>query len=225
MVKKTGLLILTLIIALGALGAGYAMWSDEIIIRGSVDTGTVCVEWSGFNDSDYCLGTEGDPPPPPPQVVPGMDPKFPVGNDRYWDKNVACTEILYYEDENGIDYKTLLITVFNAYPGYYADWQLEWRNCGTIPVRIQAIEITPLNFTIASDTDWQNPEADGEIWIHWVGINTTLGDQLHYGDEQATSFKLLVMQTAEQGRGLEGTEPYQFLVTLKAVQWNEYQSP
>jgi len=222
--KKVGLLVLALVIALGGLGVGYAMWSDTITVTGTVDTATVCFQWSSFDDSDMCLGTEGDRPTATP--VPGKDPKWaaPGSNDRYWDKNVACTEIEYYEDEDGkVDPQKLLITVYNAYPGYYADWELHWMNCGTIPIRIQDFTIEPLNFKIASNTNWQNPEADGEIYINFV--DDVIGDQLHPGDESSASFTLLVMQTAEQGMGMNDTEPYKFLVTMQAVQWNEYQDP
>jgi len=214
--KKVGLLIIALVVALGGLGVGYAMWSDTINVVGSVETGDVCIQWLTYDDSDMCIGTEGDRPVG--TVVPGADPKFPVGNDRYWDKNVACTEIAYYEDELGnIDYNTLIITVYNAYPGYYADWELEWVNCGTIPVRIQRAYLTPLNFTIASNTDWTNPQADGEIWIDWVISDDTLqGVQLEPGEDGASSFKLLIMQTAEQNA------TYQFTLTIDAVQWDEY---
>ena len=39
--KKIGLLCLALVLALGTLGVGYAMWSDTITITGTVNTGSV----------------------------------------------------------------------------------------------------------------------------------------------------------------------------------------
>jgi hypothetical protein len=39
--KKIGLLCLALVLALGTLGVGYAMWSDQITIEGTVNTGSV----------------------------------------------------------------------------------------------------------------------------------------------------------------------------------------
>jgi hypothetical protein len=209
--KKVGILILTLIIALGSLGAGYAMWSDTIYVDGTVNTGEVCLDWLTWDDSDICYGNEGEEPDAVPGYPPtGADLKYPNG---LWDKNVACTEI----DRDPEDPSTLIITVYNAYPGYYADWELEWENCGTIPIRIQNAYLVAENFNIASGTDWTDPQSDGEIWIDWVISGGTLqGVQLEPGDQGASSFKLLIMQTAEQG------ETYTFRIKIEGVQWDEY---
>jgi hypothetical protein len=42
--KKIGLLALALVLALGALGVGYASWTDTIFINGTVETGSVELE-------------------------------------------------------------------------------------------------------------------------------------------------------------------------------------
>jgi hypothetical protein len=42
--KKIGLLILALVLALGTVGVGYAMWSDTVYIDGTVSTGCVDIE-------------------------------------------------------------------------------------------------------------------------------------------------------------------------------------
>jgi hypothetical protein len=42
--KKIGLLALALVLALGALGVGYAAWTDTIFITGTVETGSVDLE-------------------------------------------------------------------------------------------------------------------------------------------------------------------------------------
>jgi hypothetical protein len=49
--KKIGLLSLALVLALGALGVGYAMWTDTITIHGTVNTGSVDI------NVDYYSGT------------------------------------------------------------------------------------------------------------------------------------------------------------------------
>jgi len=49
--KKIGFLIIALVLALGTLGVGYAAWTDEVIITGSVDTGSldlVVEDYSGM---------------------------------------------------------------------------------------------------------------------------------------------------------------------------------
>jgi hypothetical protein len=52
--KKIGLLCLALVLALGSLGVGYAMWFEDLYIDGTVDTGTLDVEWSihGYGDDE-----------------------------------------------------------------------------------------------------------------------------------------------------------------------------
>ena len=44
--KKIGLLALALVLALGTLGVGYAMWFEDLYIYGTVNTGTLDAEWS-----------------------------------------------------------------------------------------------------------------------------------------------------------------------------------
>jgi len=49
--KKIGILILTLVFALGAVGVGYAMWSDTISISGTVKTGSLDLDITGVSSS------------------------------------------------------------------------------------------------------------------------------------------------------------------------------
>jgi hypothetical protein len=52
--KKIGLLALALVLALGSLGIGFALWSETLYIEGTVNTGTLDAEWSfdGYGDSE-----------------------------------------------------------------------------------------------------------------------------------------------------------------------------
>jgi predicted ribosomally synthesized peptide with SipW-like signal peptide len=45
--KKVGMIVLALVIALGALGAGYAYWTQDLHINGSVATGNMSVIFTG----------------------------------------------------------------------------------------------------------------------------------------------------------------------------------
>lgn len=49
--KKIGLLCLALVLALGALGVGYAMWWDEVTIEGTVNTGNVEISIEGLSET------------------------------------------------------------------------------------------------------------------------------------------------------------------------------
>jgi len=44
--KKIGLLCLALVLALGAVGVGHALWSETLYIEGTVETGELALEWS-----------------------------------------------------------------------------------------------------------------------------------------------------------------------------------
>lgn len=44
--KKIGLICLALVLALGALGIGYAQWTETLLIDGTVNTGSVSAELS-----------------------------------------------------------------------------------------------------------------------------------------------------------------------------------
>lgn len=48
--KKIGLICLALVVALGTLGAAFALWSDTLFLEGTVNTGDIGLEW-----------TQGDP--------------------------------------------------------------------------------------------------------------------------------------------------------------------
>lgn len=44
--KKIGLISLVLVLAMGIMGVGYAMWSDSLYLDGTVHTGDIGLEWS-----------------------------------------------------------------------------------------------------------------------------------------------------------------------------------
>lgn len=58
--KKIGLLSLALVLALGALGVGYAHWTDTIYIEGTVCTGSVDINAVYFSGSDVYKDLSND---------------------------------------------------------------------------------------------------------------------------------------------------------------------
>jgi hypothetical protein len=241
--RKFGLLSLALVLVLGSLGIGYAAWTDTIFINGTVGTGSVCIEWIKVSDYDDC-------PHGPPWYVgegdgdPNLDLYAVTNHSWAWpldpfceyyaydtDKNVACTEVQDLPPPS----HSMLVTIYNAYPLYYQDMQVELRNCGDIPVIIyppEDITFEALNFTFAN-YPW-NPEGgtfdcyddeewnDGEIFVQLVDGEEAI--QLEPGEKKAFSFIIIVQQSAEQNRG-NGSDPYQFLITVDAIQWNEFVLP
>jgi hypothetical protein len=86
--RKIGLIILVLVLALGATGIGYAAWTDEIVVEGDVSTGNVCLEaayWAEVNDCDTADNYQNP------------DPNMPTNqneSDRFW------TRWVYVEDSD-----------------------------------------------------------------------------------------------------------------------------
>lgn len=107
--KKAMGMFAALILALGMSGLAYATWSETLMISGTVNTGTVDVEWSedgSWDTDDY--------------------PYAPEGKDV---SGITCV----------IDGDTLIVTVTNAYPciDYYN--VVDIHCVGTIPVHLYEV--------------------------------------------------------------------------------------
>ncbi|MDD2422213.1 MAG: hypothetical protein PHC60_08840 [Heliobacteriaceae bacterium] len=120
--KKARSVALALIAALVLTGAGYAAWSENIPVHGTVNTGELDWCLNGVMSS-YDVTTDY-----------ACDPGFT--NIRPLNKNVGHT-ILTPEDSDGDgDHEKLVVTVVNAYPSYYNTVYFSLVNNGTIPLKI-----------------------------------------------------------------------------------------
>jgi hypothetical protein len=211
MMKKLGLLCLGLVLALGTMGIGHALWSDSLYVEGWIETGYVCWEWTGV--------TTSDPGPPNYVIDQNCRPGFEGPPPYFWyaGKNVG------YTDAAIVDSHTIQITMVNVYPCYFAEISLYARNCGTIPVHFERV-------IIRSDygehiIDWYqstrypameldlNGDGYPDIEFSW---GNHISSQWHPGDDTGEmSFWIHVMQPAPQGAELT------FQIILEAVQYNE----
>jgi hypothetical protein len=166
--KKIGLICLALVLALGTLGVGFALWSDSLYLEGTVETGTVNASWTAC----YCFDT-------------GLDPN-PDGSNK--GKDVGST-VCQIDPE---DPHVLHVTVTNAYPSYWNDCEVEFTNTGTIPFIIEGFSITPGAGTTLADAYGAN---NGQIWVAFID---GVGSQLEPGDSAGSSLKFHVEQCAEQ---------------------------
>lgn len=145
--KKTGLIALALVLALGAMGVGLAFWNETLTIEGTVNTGALDVEFSDQKSNDD--GTQLDPSERGAWTF--GDPKLPAtwiwGTARYL-YNVGSTTCVLTKDAGGPeegDYQTMTITVDNAYPCYYGSVAFTIDNIGTIPAHVKSIKLISLS--------------------------------------------------------------------------------
>jgi len=121
-----------LVLAVIAIGAALAMWSETLTVNVSVGTGEVKVKFSDW----YCSDT-------------GPDPQAENFHNTEG-KDVASCDISVEEVDSGGNAVKLLVTISNAYPGYSIDVGLVIDNIGTIPVKLYNYDISGVNTTALS---------------------------------------------------------------------------
>lgn len=158
---------MALVLALGTLGVGYAMWSDEVFVTTTVHTGDLKVVFASQISNDPLPGPPpyvDDPNASPPvvidlinkdpseqglwtQVSPATDPITWEWTGTRYAKNVGTTNCTYTDD-------LLTITLANAYPCYYGSVLVDVHNEGTVPAKLKEIRlmskskgavVTPIN--------------------------------------------------------------------------------
>ena len=67
--KKIGILCLALVIALGTMGVGYALWYEDLFVEGTVNTGDFDLQWTYYGCFDVEDKDVGNI-----TCVPGPDP-------------------------------------------------------------------------------------------------------------------------------------------------------
>ena len=233
--KKIGLICLALVLALGALGVGYAAWTDTIYIDGTVNTGEVLVEVI-CNSFD---ATDGDLPPSTTGWIVGTGSPYAdenslvSGTDFYWntitrEKNVGwvtwdCTAPLDSE---------ATITLNNVYPSYTNHITLGLRNSGTIPLKLNHVSIKDSGgsvlYKLTSQSQYMTfdmlpvgaPNGVPDLEIYW-GDN--FGIQIEEGQYWDISFYIHVMQ--DEAIDFSVSHSYTLTFEFVGVQWNEYPLP
>ena len=215
--KKLGMISIALVLAIGALGIGYAAWTDEVTISGSVNTGAVCIDWDEFTlINDECVE--------PPETNPDQncDPGFTNIRQAPEGKDVGCVEVTF-----SVDKKTAYVTLHEAYPYYFAAISLHSHNCGTLPAIVKQVRLSYTDPVTGQDVNIALPDGSiknipGEdqyggisnvVQVYWV--NNT-GSQREPCSIWEDSFWITILQPAKQ------LSTYRFTITREAIQWNEY---
>jgi predicted ribosomally synthesized peptide with SipW-like signal peptide len=166
-VKKIGLIGLALVLGLGGLGVGYAMWSQTVNISGPVTTGTVDLSFQ-TDDFEPPIVTDFYLDPDSGNWIANL-PENPQGYDayisEYLGKNIGRTTATYADPETDCvtdkpGNETLEIVVENAYPGYGPRVTYYLHNIGSIPIHV-------VSYNITGEKQWPNGDPIYDLLFEW----------------------------------------------------------
>jgi predicted ribosomally synthesized peptide with SipW-like signal peptide len=233
--KRLGILCLAVVLAIGMLGIGYAAWTDEVTIDGTVDTGIldVAVLCSALDATDGALSPwvtgwiVGSASAYADTTANSQGPGFEVSVTKQ-EKNVGWVEL----DCQGDYPDTATVTLNNVYPCYLNHITGGLYNAGNIPFKLDHVLILDSAGNVLEKMTASGqymtfdllpigaPNGTPDLEIQW-GDN--FGEQAEPGDYLDISFFLHVMQDED----IDFTVPHSYSITFKfvGVQWNAYPLP
>jgi hypothetical protein len=165
-----GTIFIILVIALAALGVGYALWSETLSISGTVSTGEVDVEFSTHNKEE-CVDINGTltcPEPPEKADVADCTVEW-LGPDG---------------DSNGDDgFDQLVVTVTGMYPSYHCIVSFDVTSTGSVPVHVWLPEATEDNPEWIA-TNFEDCYVDG-VQLHQGQSTGVCTMDIHFTNDQA----------------------------------------
>ena len=207
--KKIGLLCLALVLALGALGVGYAMWWDEVTIEGTVNTGSVEISIEGLSETYVYKNVTSR------EMLISYEPL--VGADLLLVASATA------EDVSTATEKKVQMTFDNIFPTcepIAADVLLHYT--GSVPAHVVLLE---------DDVDPSIADYLVQTWYVWdvieeMFVETDIdGIQLHYCDLVWLVVYLDPVLLQEDGKDAQGISG-NFTKTVIVHQWNEaWQEP
>lgn len=235
--KKVGLILLALVLALGVLGVGYAMWSDTLLISGTVNTGTVDINVVGLDNysGTYVYKDLDNGEIVTVKTPPALDPKY---------NNTEDYELVAFSEARaGAGNDEIIFEYDNLFPEsgpYCADFKATYD--GSIPVHVA--------------WDWRYVDDEGELYepslipdpvikyllYYYTTIIITdsngsnivnpydtalAGVQLHQGDWIKAEVCITIPQEWNYGGTLHNSQEdlggldFDFVAKLITYQWNE----
>jgi predicted ribosomally synthesized peptide with SipW-like signal peptide len=164
-----GTLVMVLVIMLALLGVGYALWSDTLVIEGTVNTGEVDMAFSPCATNDS--GTANDP-----------------GYTKHVASCACARSDGTIENPSDDGYDQLNITITDGYPSYSCNVTYDMSNIGTVPVHLYSVfaDYDP------NALDVEQACQDGQA------APVEIGYQLHPGESVDCSIDLHVRQEAPE---------------------------
>jgi hypothetical protein len=227
-VKKIGLLCLALVLALGALGVGYASWTDTIFVTGTVNTGSVDLSIVELS-STYVYKVPGEEAGQYDDVADEMVVVHQRKNMRPSDGITWSVINVPPIPPNGILVAsatanctaddTISVTFDNAFPCTTLTADFLVHNVGSIPVKVDA-EIISTWGDVALLGD---PGVCG-VHFYWWDEETGMGNEIiecpvqMHECEYVYCVMTLHLPQDDAYQGLEGG----FTAQINAIQWNKY---
>lgn len=246
--KKIGLFILTIVLCLGALGIGYAAWTDTVTITGTVNTGSVDLvvsEYSGMWMYKVPGGT--------PETILTTDPDFVPPQGGFLVAFAKAAQTMDSQTPPQAVDDGITVTFDNLFPlGSYVDgewvpdsWDADFivHYSGSIPVKVQLAELsiawTEGSGTVTSEiiaqklamvTDPDGKPASGDETFTTVGDEIPVGELEGVQMEFSNYYKFIIRITVPQHDTEEANEANMSLSgtitgVIQVIQWNEYVSP
>lgn len=214
--RKIGLLCLALVLALGALGVGYASWIDTITIQGTVNTGSVDI------NVEYYSGTD---------IYKDLDNEAMV--TVRWVKNAAGTVVwssgnppkdgllvAWAAAAPGPADDTVVVTYNNTFPTSELKADIIVHYVGSVPAMVTANITSADQWLIdlwnAGKAGAYGALVDMENGFEFIAPIVELPIQMHYCD-YAKVWLWLNLPQDDKLMDLSGN----FTATITAIQWNE----
>lgn len=206
--KSQAVLLSVSMVTLALAGVLYGHWTDTLEVQAFADTGEVAMEWQSISCVEFWTW-----PDPPRTSGPWPDGDFgEVEGKEVGDFLVAVRE----SDPQIVD-----VLVFNSYPSYAFDCELDYQNVGSVPVFVRGARLVGSNgltgCTVTGDQT-KTLECD-QLTVVW---RDGIGSQINPGDGSSGSLIVHVEQPAKQG--LVGDDAYQFSLEVCFSNWNEPQT-
>jgi hypothetical protein len=135
--KKIWLVVLAVILAMGALGVGYAHWSKTLEIEGTAKTAVfkvgftrILADWD-VEDYNAWLRAQGLPAPEPKDVG---NTVCKLVEEITEPPSVPATKVVY---------QRLICTITNSYPCYWGINKFTIDNAGTMPAHCTGLTMNP----------------------------------------------------------------------------------
>ncbi|MFA5451308.1 MAG: hypothetical protein WC231_04880 [Dehalococcoidales bacterium] len=212
--RKLGILLMVLVLALGSLGVGYAAWMDFVYVEGTVETGNVDLVVENYSGTwVYKMPEHGI------DVVTGWVDEVAPPADYVELVAWAVAE----EGTGAPDGADVIMSFENLFPGevYCADFLVHY--LGSVPAIVDA--------DIASDSEWLNElwemgkTEDGGAWweAYWSDADGKIGEpivgpvQMHYCNYAIIK---VCIEIPQDNAYMNLTGKFEGFV--RAVNWNEY---